>query len=132
MIQLVREFKWFLITPVIVLALVSFLIVGLVMGGQSASGRLSVANTQLQQAHDDLDKTQNRLYTIESQLANVEDNGEESFYRGVWFLCMALKKGEQPEICSNIAISFLVNNYHNTELPTWDWSYVRDTANGQP
>ena len=100
--------KWFLILAIMSIGLVVCLVVGMVIGGQSASGRLSTATTQLQQAQDDLNKTQSKLSTTESQLANVQDNGEESFYRGVWFLCMALKKGEQPEICSNIAISFLV------------------------
>ena len=76
MIQLVREFKWFFIAPIVVMALIASLIVGLVVGGQSVAGRLSVANAQLQQAHDDLNKIQNSLSVAESQLANVKDNGE--------------------------------------------------------
>jgi len=132
MIQLIKDFRWFLIVPVIVLALVSSLVVGMTIGGKSSPDRLSVANLQLQQTKDNLSRIQNSLSAAESRLANVKDNGEESFYRGIWLLCMALEKGEQPEICFNVAASFLVNNYYNIELPSWNWGYVQDTANSQP
>jgi len=132
MLQLIKDFKWLFVIPLLVVMLSSFLIAGMVIGGQSSSNRLSALNTQLEQAQSELDETRNNLSIAESQLAGVKDNEEELFYKGAWFFCMALTIGERIVDCFNTIITFLMRDYYNTELSGWDWAYVQDVVSNPP